>query len=225
MQARLGLADSVDWRLYYVTDTALSGGPDKVPALVEAAVLGGAGVVQIRDKEMTDDEFLALTRECLVANERAFDEGGRRAAIVVNDRLPVAAELGLHFHQGQSDGDVKRARALLGDDHLIGLSISDDDELANELADRTADVLGLSPIWSTPTKTDTAPALGLDGAARLVEQTRRRAKTLAIGGINFVNGAWAIGTGVDGICVVSAITAAPDPRYAAEQLLALWRDK
>ena len=223
MQARPGLANSVDWRLYYVTDTDLSGGPEQVPHFVEQAVLGGAGVVQIRDKHLGHDDFLALTRACMAANERAAMSVGRAAAIVVNDRLEVAAELGLHYHQGQDDGDIKRARKLLGPDLLIGLSISSLQELEAELANQTADALGLSPIWATPTKTDTAEALGIDGARELVVATRRRAKTLAIGGINLVNGRWVIQTGVDGICVVSAITSAPDPRDAAAQLLGLWR--
>lgn len=223
MKARKGLADSVDWRLYYVTDTALSGGPEHVPHFVEQAVLGGAGVVQIRDKHLPHDEFVALTKACLDANNRAAMSTGAGAAMVVNDRLEVAAELGLHFHQGQDDGDIRKARRVLGPDRLIGLSISSEAELAAELADPTADALGLSPIWATPTKTDTAEALGLDGARELVKITGRRAKTLAIGGINLVNGRWAIETGVDGICVVSAITSAPDPRDAAVQLLTLWR--
>lgn len=225
MRARPGLADCVDWRLYYVTDTALSGGPEHVPYYVEQAVLGGAGVVQIRDKSLDHDDFMRLTRACLEANDRAAMSIGRKAAIVVNDRLDVAADLGLHFHQGQDDGDVRRARRLLGQDLLIGLSISNDKELAAELADPTADALGLSPIWSTPTKTDTAEALGLEAAARLVTTTGRQAKTLAIGGINLVNARWVLETGVDGLCVVSAITGAPDPRDAAAQLLNLWRQR
>ena len=222
MQARTGLADAVDWRLYYVTDTALSGGPDEVPVFVEAAVAGGAGVVQIRDKELPDDAYRELVVRCVAANERAHDATGRRAAIVVNDRLSVAADLRLHFHQGQDDGDVRRARRVLGEGLLIGLSISDDEQLAAELADPTADALGLSPVWATPTKEDTAPALGLDGVARLTLAARGAAKTLAIGGINLVNAGSVIETGVDGLCVVSAITSSPDPRHAAEQLLTLW---
>ena len=224
-QARPGLADGVDWRLYYVTDTVLSGGPDQVPHLVEQAVLGGAGVVQIRDKDLPGHEFLTLARACAEAAHRAQDRTGRPVALVVNDRLHVAEELGLHFHQGQDDGDITQARHRLGADLLIGLSISNRDELDAELADQTADVLGFSPLWATPTKTDAAPALDPDGTARLVAGTAARAKTLAIGGINAANAAQAIATGVDGICVVSAITTAPDPRAAAAELLALWRTR
>ncbi|HSO69340.1 MAG TPA: thiamine phosphate synthase [Arachnia sp.] len=224
-QARPGLADGVDWRLYYVTDSALSGGPAKVPHIVEQAILGGAGVVQIRDKELYGTEFLALARACVDARDRAFDATGRSAAIVVNDRLHVAEELGLHFHQGQDDGDINQARARLGRDLLIGLSISTDAELDAELSTLTADVLGFSPLWATPTKTDAAPALGPDGAARLVMRTAGRAKTVAIGGINATNAVEAIATGVDGICVISALTTAPDPRAAADELFAFWRTR
>ncbi len=222
-QAARGLAGTVDWRVYFVTDTAMSGGPDRLPAVVEQVVLGGAGVVQIRDKAMPDDAFLALTRACVAAVRRAEQTTGRPVAVVVNDRLDVAEELGLHVHLGQGDADLAEARRRLGRDLLIGLSISDDAELAAELAAPTADVLGLSPIWATPTKTDTAPALGLDGASRIVRETAGRARTVAIGGINPGNAADVIATGVDGICVVSAIATAPDPRAAAAHLVSLWR--
>lgn len=222
MRARPGLAGTLDWRLYFVTDTAMAGGPGRVPCVVEEAVLGGAGVVQVRDKTLDDSAFRELTLRCVDANERAFDRCGRRAAIVVNDRLEVAADLGLHFHQGQSDGDVHAARARLGDELLIGLSISDGAQLEAELADPVADVLGLSPVWSTPTKVDTEPELGLAGTAELVRRLAGDAVAVAIGGINLTNAGAVIDTGVDGICVVSAIAAATDPRASAAELLASW---
>ena len=225
MRALPGVAAAIDWRLYYVTDTALSGGPEKVAGIVEQAVLGGAGVIQVRDKQLDDPSFTRLTRGCLDAVERAFDATGRRAAVFVNDRLRVAEELGLHFHQGQSDGAVEAARAALGRDLLIGLSISNRAELQEELADPTADVLGLSPIWATPTKTDTEPALGLAGARELVATTAGRAATVAIGGITASNARDVIATGVDGVCVVSAIASAQDPRAAAAHLLSLWSNR
>lgn len=214
-----GVADAVDWRLYFVTDTGLCGGADRVPWVVEQAVLGGAGIVQVRDKDLPDDEFLALTRAVALANERAFAASGRRAAVVVNDRVNIAAELGLHLHLGQSDGDIHEARRRLGTGVTIGLSVSTPAQLDAALADPAADVVGLSPIWATPTKTDTDPALGLDGARTLVRLAAGRVRTVAIGGINAGNARSVIGTGVDGVCAVSAIAASPDPRAAAEELL------
>ena len=133
--------------------------------------------------------------------------------------MNVAAELGLHLHLGQSDGDIHEARRRLGTGVTIGLSVSTPAHLEAELADQTADVVGLSPIWATPTKTDTDPALGLDGARTLVRLAAGRVRTVAIGGINAGNARSVIGTGVDGVCVVSALAAAPDPRAAAEELL------
>lgn len=223
MQARAELADQVDWRVYFVTDTAYCGGLDKVPAVVAAAIRGGAGVVQIRDKKISDAEFAGLAKACIAASDQVYAETGHRAALVVNDRLNVACEFGLHFHQGQEDGDITKARRLLGSELLIGLSTSSDTELEQELAAPTADVLGLSPLWGTPTKTDAAAPLGLVNAARYARLAAGRVKTVAIGGINLGNARQVIDTGVDGICVVSAIACADDPQTAAQDLLREWR--
>lgn len=225
MQAHKKISKPVDWRLYVVTDTELAGGPDRVPRIVEQAVLGGAGVVQVRDKHLSETDFVRLTRACVDATRRVFDATGHQAAIFVNDRLNVAADLGLHFHMGQSDGDITEARRRLGRDLMIGLSISNLTQLRAELRDQHADVLGLSPIWTTPTKPDTDPPLELQGAEQIVRETAGRAKTVAIGGINSINARWVIDTGVDGICVVSAVMSAPDPLAAAQQLMSLWRTR
>ncbi|MDO5676221.1 MAG: thiamine phosphate synthase [Propionibacteriaceae bacterium] len=225
MQAHKKVAKAVDWRLYVVTDTELAGGPDRVPRIVEQAVLGGAGVVQVRDKNMSELEFLHLTQSVVEATRRVFDATGNQAAIFVNDRLDIAADLGLHFHMGQQDGDIKEARRRLGEDRLIGLSVSNLEQARTELSDPTADVLGLSPIWNTSTKTDTDPPLEIQGAEQVVQLTAGRAKTVAIGGINAVNARWVIDTGVDGICVVSVIMTAPDPLAATQRLMSLWRTR
>lgn len=225
MQAHKKVARAVDWRLYVVTDTELAGGPARVPQIVEKAVLGGAGVVQVRDKSLSELEFVLLTRECVAATRRVFDATGHQAAIFVNDRLNIAEDMGLHFHMGQEDGDIREARRRLGRDALIGLSISNLTQLRIEMRDQHADVLGLSPIWLTPTKVDTGAPLELQGARQIVEETAGRAKTVAIGGINRINAPWVIDTGVDGICVVSAIMSAPDPLSASKELFNFWRPR
>ena len=123
-----------------------------------------------------------------------------------------------------------RAAAARGEVPVGAILVSPQGELlasagnrTEELADPTADVVGLSPIWMTPTKTDAPPALGLDGARELVQAARATVKTVAIGGISAGNARSVIDTGVDGICVVSAVAAAPDPEAAARELLSLWR--
>ena len=212
----------IDWRLYYVTDPDLSGGRDRVAHTVEQAVLGGATVVQFRDKNADDDTFRKGVLACREAIESAVATGAAGAELFVNDRLGIAVELGTHLHIGQSDGDPAVVREALGPDRLLGVSVSSRAELDAIAATGCADVVGLSPVWSTTTKTDTAPALGLDGVRELLAARPAGLPAVAIGGINATNAAEVIATGVDGICVVSAIAAATRPREAAARLKELW---
>ena len=212
----------IDWRLYYVTDPDLSGGRDRVAHTVEQAVLGGATVVQFRDKNADDDTFRTGVLACRKAIESAVAKGAAGAELFVNDRLGIAVELGTHLHIGQSDGDPVVVREALGPDRLLGVSVSSRGELDAIAAIGCADVIGLSPVWSTSTKTDTAPALGLDGVRELLAARPSDLPAVAIGGINATNAAEVIATGVDGICVVSAIAAATRPREAASHLKELW---
>ena len=211
----------VDWRLYYVTDPDLAGGRDRVPDTVTQAVLGGATVVQFRDKLADDATFRRGVAACQRAIAAAVAQGAAGAELFVNDRTDVAADLGTHLHIGQSDGDPAAARAALGPDRLLGISVSSVAELA--AAQDVADVIGLSPVWATRTKTDTQPALGLDGVRRLLAAKPASLPAVAIGGINRDTAPAVIATGVDGICVVSAIAAARDPRRAARELADAWR--
>ena len=212
----------IDWRLYYVTDPDLSGGRDRVAHTVEQAVLGGATVVQFRDKNADDDTIRKGVLACREAIESAVAKGAAGAELFVNDRLGIAVELGTHLHIGQSDGDPAVVREALGPDRLLGVSVSSRAELDAIAATGCADVVGLSPVWSTSTKTDTAPALGLEGVRELLAARPADLPAVAIGGINATNAAEVIATGVDGICVVSAIAAATRPREAAARLKELW---
>lgn len=217
---------AVDWRLYLVTDPRLGGGPDAVPGIVHEAVLGGVGVVQVRDKECDDDElFRRRTLTIAEAAHRAGAEVGREVPVFVNDRLAVARDLGLHLHIGQQDTPFAQARAELPGGLMLGLSVESDAQLATALAGPgpAPDVIGVSPVWSTATKTDTAPALGPTGADRIARAAARgRVRAVAIGGVSAANVGELAATALDGVCVVSAIMAAPDPRAAAAELLRLW---
>ena len=223
--ARRRIAEATDWRLYLVTDPHLGGGQDAVPGIVAEAVRGGVGVVQVRDKECDDDEFAVHAAAIAAAADRAASEVGRRVPVFVNDRLEVARELGLHLHIGQRDEPLARARAALPDELMLGLSIESDVQLVEALADPAVapDVIGASPVWSTATKTDTAPALGVQGADRIARVAAYAGvRSVGIGGVSPTNVADLATTALDGVCVVSAIMAAPDPRAAAADLLARW---
>ena len=219
------IAEATDWRLYLVTDPHLGGGRDAVPGIVAEAVRGGVGVVQVRDKECDDDEFAVHAAAIAAAADRAASEVGRRVPVFVNDRLEVARELGLHLHIGQRDEPLARARAALPGELMLGLSIESDVQLVEALADPAVapDVIGASPVWSTATKTDTAPALGVQGADRIARVAADAGvRSVGIGGVSPTNVADLATTALDGVCVVSAIMAAPDPRAAAADLLARW---
>ncbi|MCZ2815479.1 thiamine phosphate synthase [Modestobacter sp. VKM Ac-2984] len=205
-----------DPRLYLVTDTLLCA-PRSVPEVVAAAVSGGVTAVQVRDKTAGRRDLLALTRAVQDALRPTPD-----VRLIVNDAVDVALLTGADgVHVGQDDLPPADVRRLLGPDALIGVSVGSAAELDAVLAlpAGTADLVGLSPIWSTPTKPDAGAALELDGARALAARARAGGLlSVAIGGISAVTAAAVAGTGVDGICVVSDICAATDPAAAARTL-------
>jgi thiamine-phosphate pyrophosphorylase len=198
-----------DLRLMLVTDAALSARRGLIATML-AAVAGGVTVVQLRDKQASDGELIATAG----ALRDALATTG--VPLIVNDRPDVAraAELaGVHI--GQDDGDPARARALLGPDALIGLSVTRAEEVA-AVDPAIVDYVGLGPVFATATKPDAASALGLDGL-RMIGR-RLPLPFVAIGGINAGNAAAVIAAGAAGLAVVSAISAANDPRAAAAEL-------
>jgi thiamine-phosphate pyrophosphorylase len=207
-----------DPTLYLVTDTALCR-PRPVADVVRAAVAGGVTAVQVRDKTASRRELLALTRAVQAALADRPD-----VPVVVNDAVDVALVAGADgVHVGQDDLPPAETRALLGPGRLLGVSVSSAAELDAVLAlpAGTVDVVGLSPVWATPTKPDAAAGLGLERSAALAAAAHAGGlAAVAIGGIDAGRAADVARTGVDGICVVSAICAAADPEAAARALRA-----
>lgn len=196
--------------LHLVTDRALCG-PRGLEAVVAAAVAGGVTHVQLREKHIEPREFLALARALL---------GWLRPAgvpLIINDSLEVVVASGAEgLHLGQRDLPVAEARQQLPR-ALIGLSIETPAQLLRaEREGCPCDYYGASPVFDTATKSDAAPALGLEGLARLRPLTTR--PLIAIGGIHAGNAAAVCAAGADGLAVVSAICAAADPATAARQL-------
>ena len=197
-------------KLYLVTDRPLSLGRD-IEEIVREAVEGGATIVQLREKECPTGEFVTLARrlKALLAP--------LGVPLIINDRMDVAlASDADGVHIGQSDMPYEDARRLLGYDKIIGLSVEnfEDLERANAL---DVDYIGISPVYGTPTKSDTAEPFGLEGLQRAVEMSVH--PTVAIGGMNAGTIGEVIAAGADGVAVVSAICSAPSPREAAQELL------
>ena len=212
------MSRAFDPALYLVTDTTLCA-PRSVPEVVAAAVTGGVTAVQVRDKTASSRELLALVR-----GVQAVLEPAPHVRLVVNDAVDVALLTGADgVHVGQDDLPADEVRALLGPDALVGVSVGSPAELDAVLAlpAGTVDLVGLSPVWATPTKPDAGTALGLAGTRELAAQARAGGLTaVAIGGIHSTNAAAVAATGVDGICVVSELCAAADPAAAARTLRA-----
>lgn len=203
------MSRSPDYSLYLVTDDALAGGRS-VEWIVAEAVRGGVTCVQLREKHA---EGRAYYERAMALRERLRPLG---IPLIINDRLDIALAIGADgVHLGQGDLPCAEARRIAGPNLLIGISVSTVAE-AQAAARDGADYLGISPIFDTPTKTDTPVATGLDGLRAI--RAAVPLPLVAIGGINAENAAEVLRAGADGIAVVSAIMAVADPRAAARAL-------
>lgn len=195
--------------LYLVTDSRLAAGCDLV-RIVREAVLGGVTMVQLREKEACTRDFIDLALK-LKAILKPLG-----IPLIINDRIDVALAVDADgVHIGQSDMPYEIARKLLGPDKIIGLSVETMEQItaSNSL---DVDYIGVSPVFATKTKSDTAEPFGLKGLRDAVRLSCHPA--VGIGGMNAATAADVIECGADGIAVVSAIISAPDPRQASEEL-------
>ena len=199
-------------KLYLVTDRNLSLGRS-LEEVVSDAVSGGVTIVQLREKDISTKEFIELAlrlKEIL----KPYD-----IPLIINDRVDVALAVDADgVHIGQSDMPYETARRLLGPDKIIGLSVESlqDLEMANSL---DVDYVGISPVYGTPTKTDTAEPFGLEGLRKAVEMSVH--PTVAIGGMNASTVGEVMAAGTDGVAVVSAICSAGNIQEATSELKAI----
>lgn len=201
---------SGDWSLYLVTDSLFLG-DRPLAEVVREAVAGGATVVQYREKRASTRRMVVEAQE-LVAICRP-----RNVPFLINDRLDVALAVGADgVHLGQDDMPLPLARKILGPEKILGITVHNESELEAAEA-QGADYLSLAPVFATSTKPDHQPPMGLQGLRKLA--AKAHLPTVAIGGITRENAADVVRCGVDGICVVSAILAASDPRKAAGELV------
>jgi thiamine-phosphate pyrophosphorylase len=201
-----------DPTLYLVTDPELARGRP-LSEMVAAAVRGGVTLVQLRDKH-ADGHALLETARALKTVLDPLD-----VPLIVNDRADVAHAAGAAgCHVGQSDLPAEAARAILGPDAVIGVSI-DAVAQARAIDPALVDYLAYGPFAATTTKADAGGPVGADGLATVRRQTTT-VPLVAIGGIDARNVAEAVRAGADGIAVVSAIMGAADPEAAGHELRA-----
>ncbi|WP_114007849.1 thiamine phosphate synthase [Cohaesibacter intestini] len=202
----------MDLSIYFVTPH------DPDAKLVEAALQGGASIIQLRDKVASDEDLIARAKTLVALAER------HNVPLIINDRIEVALACGAAgLHMGQSDGDPKAMRAKLGPDKILGLSVENEVQMAvaAALPEGTLDYVGIGPVRATPSKIDHAPPIGFERLADIVAAAP--VPSVAIGGVKAADIPAVKAAGCAGLAIVSAISAADDPKAATETLVAQWR--
>lgn len=200
--------------LYAITDNTLTPA-DQLVAAVESAILGGAVLVQYRDKSSTATERL---RQALDLQDLCRQAG---VPLIINDDAELAHRVGAAgVHLGQSDGSLEDARRLLGDEAIIGMTCHSSLALAQEADESGADYLAFGRFFSSATKPGALPA-----NKQVLAQARQFQRPItAIGGITADNGADLICSGADMLAVVGGLFGHADIEYQARRFQQLFSD-
>lgn len=204
----------VDHSVYVVLDPSAANGRP-LTDIARAAVAGGATLLQYRDKHAATGTMVETTRALIAAL------AGSGVPLLVNDRIDVALAAGADgAHVGQDDMDVADARRLLGPDAILGLSLNSVAEAEAAELDLLDYVCGQC-AFATGSKADAPPPIGVAGIAEIAATVRRRVTAMPVGaisGITAENAGAVIAAGMDGVAVISAVCAAPDPDAATRAL-------
>lgn len=191
-------------RLIAITDD-IRDGVDGLVRRAAAAVRGGATMIQLRLKEVDPRDLLIVARALVSALP---------VPVIVNDRADVALAAGAAgVHVGIDDIPATALRRVVPPGFIIGASVGNDAEVPGAVG---ADYVGIGPIFPTASKSDAGDAIGAAEFTRLARRAARPA--VAIGGIDASNVRQALDAGANGVAVIRAIFAAPDPERAAQAL-------
>lgn len=198
--------------LYAVTDRAWLGKNFCCETLSDAvlqAIEGGATLVQLREKEISEKEFLD---EAFRIKEICTS---KKIPFIINDNVKIAKETDVcGVHIGQSDMELKEARKILGADKIIGVSCQTVEQ-ALQAEKNGADYLGVGAIFSTSTKAD-ADNVSISTLKEICRAVK--IPVVAIGGISLQNMSQLKGSGIAGVSVISAIFAQQDICGATKEL-------
>ena len=199
-----------DTTLYFITDSS-GFSEEEFLRRTEEALKGGASLLQLREKDKTTREYISLAEKVHTLTKKY------NVPLIIDDRVDVALAMGAEgVHLGQSDMPINTARKILGDDFIIGATTKTVPQ-ALEAYQQGADYLGVGAIFPTTTKVKTVitstETLGNICSAVPIPVN-------AIGGLNKDNIDILKGITIAGICVVSAIMKADDPKQATAELKA-----
>ena len=206
-----------DIRCHAILDPTRTRGRD-LAEMARAAIAGGATLLQYRDKDASTREMIARARDILAA------VAGSKVPLIVNDRVDVALAARAHgVHVGQDDMNPQDVRRLMGPDVIVGLTVKSPEHAAAVPAGLVSYVC-IGGVFSTLSKHNPDPPVGLVGLSRLAERVRLKRPDLPVGaiaGITADNAGEVIAAGADGIAVISEIFMADDPTAATHALRAV----
>ena len=206
---------NLDTRIYFITDSTPYTEQEFLER-VQSALKGGVSLIQLREKERTTREYIRLAQK-VHQLAKQFN-----VPLIIDDRVDVALAAEVEgVHLGQSDMPISTARKILGEDYIIGATAKTVEQ-ALEAFEQGADYLGVGAIYPTTTKVKTVltSTQMLDKICKAVP-----IPVNAIGGLNKDNIDVLKGIGIAGICAVSAIMKADDPKTAAEELSQAVKEK
>lgn len=197
--------------LYAVTDRTWLG-KNRLEDQVEEIIKAGATFVQLREKNMPLEEFIEEGKKIKKITDKY------KIPFVINDNIEAAIKVRADgVHVGQSDRDAGDARALIGEDKILGVSVQNVEQAL--LAEKQgADYLGVGAVFSTSTKDD-ADSVAHEMLKAICSAVN--IPVVAIGGISEINIMELAGTGIDGVAVISAIFARQDVSSATKTLLGM----
>jgi thiamine-phosphate pyrophosphorylase len=199
---------ALDFTLYLVTDRSLMSS-SSLETAVEQAILGGCTMVQLREKDISSDEFYNLAISIKSITDKY------EVPLIINDRVDIALAVdSAGVHIGQHDLPVSIVRRIIPKNMILGVSASTLQEAEKAVFDG-ADYLGVGAMFSTNTKTD-ADVVSMQTLLQIRKSVR--IPIVAIGGIKKENASMFKSAGVDGLAVVSAIISQPDIRASAWDL-------
>lgn len=197
---------SIDFSLYLVTHRGTLSLEDLFRIILQS-IDGGVKVVQLREKDISTTEMIEIGRKL----HSLLKPLG--IPLIINDRVDVALAINAEgIHLGQSDLSIFEARAILGNDAIIGLSVKTIEQVI-DAATQNVDYIAASPVFSSKTKFDCSKPWGLDGLRKICSISTH--PVIAIGGIDSTNVGEVLDCGVVGVAVVSSILNSPCPKTAA----------
>ncbi|WP_151705695.1 thiamine phosphate synthase [Nitrincola alkalilacustris] len=199
--------------LYAITDSTLMSDTSTLLQSVEAALLGGASIIQYRDKSTDSEKRLTQARLLTDLCQRYA------RPLVINDDVALAEAVGVGVHLGQKDGDPEAARKRLGNTCIIGVTCHDRLDLALKAQQQGADYVAFGAFFPSTTKPDATPA-----PLTLLQEAKQQLSlpVVAIGGLSVDNAPKVISAGADMVAVIHQLFSASDITHQAQRFTALF---